>query len=85
MTIVTKLAADFPLGQRLSAITAGALGRILEAITPPTREPRFEIVERANAPTTQRAPQPHSLAHDATACRNQWHDDGAAGDELQIE
>ena len=82
MTVVAKLAADFPLGEGLSAITAGALGRIPKAITPPTREPRFEIVERADATSTQRALKPHSLAHDAAACRNQRHDDGASGDEL---
>ena len=85
LTVVAKIAADFPLGQRFAAVAAGALGRIPEAITPPTRDPTVEMVERANAPSTQRALQPHSLAHDAAARRNQWHDDGAAGDKLQIK
>ena len=32
LTVVAKLAADFPLGQRLSTVAAGALCRIPEAV-----------------------------------------------------
>jgi hypothetical protein len=52
LTVVAKLAAHFTPGQRSSAVTAGALRRIPEAVAPTTRQPRFEIVERADAPTT---------------------------------
>ena len=60
MTVVAKLAADFPLGESFSAITAGALCVIPEAMTTPTRESATDMVKRADAPGTQRASQPHS-------------------------
>src|SRR6476646_4261587 len=40
---------------------------------------------RTDASTTQRALKPHSLAHHATACRNQRYDHDATRDKLQIE
>ena len=52
LTVVAKLAADFPLGQSFSAAAAGALCRIPEAMTTPTRDSAVEMVERANAPGT---------------------------------
>ena len=85
LTVVSKLAADFPLGQSFSAVAAGALCRIPKAMTTPTRDSAVDMVERADAPGTKRAPQPHSLAHDATTCRDQWHNHGATRDKLQIE
>ena len=55
LTVVAKLAADFPLGQEFSAVGAGALCRVPEAIAAPARDSSVEMVERADAPTTQRA------------------------------
>jgi hypothetical protein len=43
------------------------------------------MVERANAPATQRAFLPHPLTHDATACPDQWCIHGASRNKLQIE
>ena len=83
--MVAELAADFALGQGFSAVSAGALCRVPEAITAPTRHSSIEVVERADASTTQRALQPHALTHDAAAGRNQRHTDDTTGDKLQIE
>ena len=55
LTVVAKLAADFPLRYRLSAVAAGALCRIPEAITAPTRHSSIEMVDYADALSTQRA------------------------------
>ena len=83
--MVAKLAPDFPLGQRLSSVTAGTLCRISKAITDPARQPWLKVVEGADTATTERAGQPHSATHDATACPDQWHNNDAAADKLQIE
>src|SRR5438128_2575453 len=85
LTVIAKLAANFPLGQSFSAVAAGALRRIPQAVAPTTCEHRFEIVERADASTTQRALQSHPLTYDAAACPDHRHDNGATGDKLQIE
>ena len=55
LTVVAKLAADFPLGHGFSAVAAGALCRIPEAITAPTRHSSVEVIDRADALSTQRA------------------------------
>jgi len=83
LTIVAKLAPDFPLGQRLAAVTASTLRRVLKAITDPARQPWLEVVERTDAPATERALQPHPLTHHATTRPDQRHNNGAAADKLQ--
>src|SRR5262249_42348944 len=85
LAIVAELPADFSFRQKLPRSTADPLRRIPQAVTLTARQPRFEIVERTNAPTTQGAPQPHPLTHDAAACPNQRYNDGAASDQFQIE
>ena len=57
LTIVAKLAPDFPLGQRFAAVTASTLRRVSKAITDPARQPWLKVVERADALATERALQ----------------------------
>ena len=79
LAIVAEFPADFSFRQKLSRSAAGPLCGIPEAIAVPTRDPSVEMIEHADAPTTQRARQPQPLAHDATVCPNQRHNNGAAG------
>src|ERR1700722_18846839 len=65
LAIVAEFPADFSFRQKLSRSAAGPLCRIPKAIAVPTRNSSLEMIERADAPGTQRASQPHSLAHDA--------------------
>jgi hypothetical protein len=67
-------------GLRRRASAAG----IPEAVTAATREPRFEIIERADA-EHRAGTLSHPLTHDAAACTNQRYADDATGDKLQIE
>ena len=55
LAIVAELPADSSLCEKLSRRAADALGRIPKAIAAPTGEPWLNIVEHADAPTTQRA------------------------------
>jgi hypothetical protein len=55
LPVISKLAANLPLGQRLSAEATGALCSISEAMTLATTEPWLEIVKHADATTAQRA------------------------------
>jgi hypothetical protein len=45
----------------------------------------MEMVEHAHSPTTERTFKPDPLTNDAAACPDKRYDDGAAGDELQVE
>ena len=85
LAIVAEFPADFSFRQKLSRSAAGPLCRIPEAIAVPTRDSSVEMIEHADAPSTERTPQPQPLTHDATACPNQRHSHDATGDKLQIE
>jgi hypothetical protein len=77
--------ADFSFRQKLSRSAAGPLCGVPEIIAVPTRDSSVEMIEHADAPTAERTPQPQPLTHDATACPNRRYNNGAAGDQLQIE
>ena len=85
LAIVAEFPPDFSFRQKLSRSAAGALGCIPEAITVPAGDFSVDMIDRANAPTTQRTRKPQPLTHDATVCPNQRHDHSATGDQLQIE
>jgi SAM domain (Sterile alpha motif) len=85
LTVIAELAADFALGQNFSAVAAFALRRIPQAVAPATCEPRFKIVERTDASTTERTLQSDPLTYGAAACPDQWHDNGATVDKLEFE
>ena len=85
LAIVAELPADFSFRQKLPRRAAGALCRVPEVIAVPTGHSAMEMVKRTDAPTTHGAPQAHPLTHDAAACPNQRHNDGATRDKLQVE
>src|SRR5262249_42130273 len=79
LTIVAELPATFSSRHTLSPSTTGALCRVPEAITATTRQPWFEIVDRADATTTRRALQPRPLTHDTALGPNERYSHGATG------
>ena len=85
LAIVAEFPPDFSFRQKLSGGAADPLCGVPEIMAAPTRKPWFEIVEHADAPTTQRARQSQPFAHDPTVCPNQRHSHGATGQQLQIE